>query len=92
MDKQIDIRSASFRMIRSTPGHATYGVWVNGGKCGDLVVRQEERVAFEEMMQRGGFSPGYLPVNPEPFGRLNVSNPNFLTEELASYEASQKPK
>ena len=89
-DKQIDIRSASFRAVHSTPGHVTYGVWVNGGKCGDLVVRQEERVAFEQMMQRGGFAPGYIPVNPEAFGKLNVSNPNFLSEELASFQASQK--
>lgn len=50
------IRTASFRVIRSTPGHATYGVWVNGGKCGDLVVRHGEREAFEVMMQHGGFA------------------------------------
>lgn len=50
------IQSSSFRLMRSTPGHATYGVWVNGGKCGDLVVRQDEREAFEAMMQQGGFA------------------------------------
>lgn len=50
------IRTASFRIVRSTPGHATYGVWVNGGKSGDLVVRQDEREAFEVMMQHGGFT------------------------------------
>lgn len=50
------IRTASFRLVRSTPGHAAYGVWVNGGKCGDLVVRQDEREAFEVMMQHGGFA------------------------------------
>jgi hypothetical protein len=55
-DAQIDIRTASFRILHDTPGHATYGVWVNGGKCGDLTVRQTERVAFEEMMRRGGWS------------------------------------
>ena len=49
------IRTASFRIMHSTPGHATYGVWVNGGKCGHLVVRQDEREAFESMMQIGGF-------------------------------------
>ena len=54
-DKQIDVRSASFRVVHATPGHITYGVWINGGKCGDLVVRLEERIAFEIMMQRGGF-------------------------------------
>lgn len=50
------IRTASFRIMHSTPGHATYGVWVNGGKCGDLVVRQDGREAFEAMMQTGGFT------------------------------------
>ena len=54
-DSQVDIRSASFRILRSTPGHITYGVWINGGKCGDLVVRQEERVGLQIMMKRGGF-------------------------------------
>lgn len=54
-DKQVDIRTASYRLMHETPGHATYGVWVNGGKCGNLVVRQSERVAFEHMMVRGGF-------------------------------------
>jgi len=55
MDKQLDIVRATFRVVHSTPGHATYGVWINGGKCGDLVVRQSERVAFEIMLTRGGF-------------------------------------
>ena len=54
-DKQVDIRSASFRVLHETPGHVTYGVWINGGKCGDLVVRQEERIGFQEMMERAGF-------------------------------------
>jgi hypothetical protein len=31
-------------------------------------------------------------VDPAPFGKLNVPNPDFLHEELASYEASLKPK
>ena len=53
--KQVDLHSASFRVLHETPGHVTYGVWVNGGKSGDLVVRQEERVAFQIMMERGGF-------------------------------------
>jgi hypothetical protein len=50
-----DIRSASFRILYITPAHITYGVWINGGKCGDLTVRQEEHVSFEIMMRRGGF-------------------------------------
>lgn len=62
--KQIDLRSASFRVLHDTPGHATYGVWVNGGKCGDLTVRQEERVAFEIMMERGGFERGARTEQP----------------------------
>lgn len=53
-EKQVDIRG-SFRILDETPGHVTYGVWANGGKCGNLVVRQEERVAFQIMMDRGGF-------------------------------------
>lgn len=51
--KQVDVR-ASFRMTSATPGHVTYGVWVNGGKSGELVVRQAERVGFEQMLERGG--------------------------------------
>jgi len=54
-DAQIDIRTASFRVLHDTPGHATYGVWINGAKCGDLTVRQSERAALEIMMTRGGF-------------------------------------
>ena len=54
-DKQIDIRTASFRAVHATPGHVTYGVWVNGGKCGDLVVRVNECTAFEIMLRRAGF-------------------------------------
>jgi hypothetical protein len=57
-EKQVDARTASFRMMDETPGHIRYGVWINGGKCGDLTVRQEERVAFESMMERGGFNRG----------------------------------
>jgi hypothetical protein len=53
--KQVDIRSASYRVLDETPGHVRYGVWINGGKCGDLTVGQSERVGFEEMMARGGF-------------------------------------
>ena len=55
-EKQVDIRTASYRVLDDTPGHVRYGVWVNGGKCGDLTVRQEERAAFQIMMERGGFT------------------------------------
>ncbi len=55
-EKQTDVQSASFRIIHATPGHVTYGVWINNGKCGDLTVRLSERIAFEIMMQRGGFA------------------------------------
>jgi len=55
MEKQIDVRTASFRILHATPGHVTYGVWFNGAKCGDLVVRREERVSFQLMLERGGF-------------------------------------
>jgi hypothetical protein len=50
--QQVDIRRASFRTIHHTPGHVTFGVWVNGGKCGDLVVRVEEEVAFVRLLER----------------------------------------
>jgi hypothetical protein len=56
-----DIVTSSFRRMSETPGHVTYGVWVNGGKCGDLVVRQSEASAFEMMMRRGGFFQSDLP-------------------------------
>lgn len=52
--KQVDIRG-SFRVLHESPGHVSYGVWVNGGRSGNLVVRQEERVAFVIMMKRAGF-------------------------------------
>ena len=67
MAKQVDIRSASYRVLDDTPGHVRYGVWVNGGKCGDLVVRQEERVGFMEMMGRAGFrfDPSLSPYFPD---------------------------
>lgn len=54
-EKQVEIRSASYRVLDETPGHVRYGVWINGGKCGDLTVRQEEVAGFEGMMRRGGF-------------------------------------
>lgn len=53
-EKQVDVRG-SFRVMHETPGHVTYGVWVNGGKAGELVVRQSERAGFALMMDRGGF-------------------------------------
>lgn len=104
-EKQVDVRG-SFRVLQETPGHLTYGVWVNGGKSGDLVVRQEERVAFQTMMERAGFElrpdiGGFDRIkgerNPETgnfevanWPKPRVSNPDFLSQELASYEASQK--
>lgn len=54
-ERQVDIRSASYRILDDTPGHVRYGVWINGGKCGDLTVRQEERAGFDAMMDRAGF-------------------------------------
>lgn len=55
MSVQQAVRSASFRVLHDTPGHYTYGVWINGAKCGDLTVRISEAAAFEVMMQRAGF-------------------------------------
>jgi hypothetical protein len=52
---QIDIRSASFRVLQNTSAHVTFGIWINGGKCGNLTVRQEEYVGFQTMMRRAGF-------------------------------------
>lgn len=67
MTSQIDIKSASFRVLRESPAHVVYGVWINGGKCGDLTVRVEEVAAFDAMMRRGGFSPLALaPDVPQP--------------------------
>ena len=56
MDKAEDIRTSSFRVLHETPGHCTYGVWINGAKCGDLTVRVSEHIAFEAMLLRGGFT------------------------------------
>lgn len=55
-DRQVNIRSASYRIMDETPGHVRFGVWINGGKCGDLTVRQEESVGFREMLDRAGFN------------------------------------
>lgn len=55
-DRQVDIRTASYRILDETPGHVRFGVWINGGKCGDLTVRQEESVGFREMLDRAGFN------------------------------------
>jgi hypothetical protein len=53
--QQIDIKTASFRIQHLTPGHVTYGIWINGAKCGNLTVRAEEQVAFETKMGNAGF-------------------------------------
>lgn len=53
--KQIDIKRATFRVVHESPGHTIFGVWVNGGKSGDLTVGNNEVVAFREMMSRAGF-------------------------------------
>lgn len=53
--KQVDAKTATFRLMHVSPGHVVYGVWINGGKCGELTVRAEERMAFQGMMARGGF-------------------------------------
>jgi hypothetical protein len=59
--KQVDIRRATYRLLARTPGHCTYGVWINAAKCGNLVVRREEEVGFNEMMRRGGFVEMVIP-------------------------------
>lgn len=53
--KQVPIDRLSYRLLYDTPGHATYGVWINGAKSGELTVRKEEQVAFEELMNRSGY-------------------------------------
>ena len=45
----------TYRLLRDTPGHATFGIWINGAKSGDLTVRQNERASFERWMQWAGF-------------------------------------
>lgn len=56
MTKQVDIKSFTYRQVYETPGHVTYGFWINGGKCGELTVRQEEKAGFLVYMRRGGFT------------------------------------
>lgn len=58
--KQIDISTATFRVMHESPGHVTYGFWVNGAKCGDLVVGVEQRNSFENYMTRGGWRLTHL--------------------------------
>lgn len=52
MEKQVDIKRATFREVRRSPGHIDFGVWINGGKAGELTVRTNEEVAFRELMRR----------------------------------------
>lgn len=47
--------TATFRIMHESPGHVTYGFWLNGGKCGDLIVRVAERDFFVKLMERGGW-------------------------------------
>ena len=57
-EKQVEVRG-SYRILHETPGHTTYGVWINGGKSGDLTVRREEHAGFTALMSRAGFK--YIP-------------------------------
>jgi hypothetical protein len=50
------IKKATMRSLCITPGHCTYGIWINGGKCGDLTLRVEEMLGFERMMRDAGFT------------------------------------
>ena len=52
MTKQVDIKTASNRVVHETPGHTTFAVWVNGGKAGELTVRNEERVAMRQALDK----------------------------------------
>jgi hypothetical protein len=54
MTKQVDVRLTFRRMVES-PGHVTFGIWVNGGKAGDLTVRQEEATGLIIALECGGF-------------------------------------
>jgi hypothetical protein len=69
MTKQVEIRSASFRLLHRTPGHATYGVWINGGKCGNLVVRLEEEHGLCSLLSLGGFQ--HFPDQPTTLADIN---------------------
>ena len=51
-EKQVDIDTSSWRITCQTPGHTDYGIWINGGKCGDLTVRNNEIIAFEQLLIR----------------------------------------
>lgn len=54
-DDAKQIQSLSFRCMRETPVHVTYGIWVNGWKSGDLIIRQNERESFEQRLILAGF-------------------------------------
>jgi len=38
-------------ILKGNPAHITFGVFVNGAKSGDLVLRQEEFHQFMEILQ-----------------------------------------
>lgn len=76
-------------------GEARYklstAIWSDlGAPCGDCGAPESDHEANYYCPEYR--APKHLKVDPEPFGKLNVPNPDFLHEELASYEASLKPK
>lgn len=54
--QQVDIRRATYRVMHQGPGHTTYGFWVNGGKAGELTVRNEEVVGFQQLISHWTFT------------------------------------
>jgi len=66
--EQIEIKRATYRCTHASPGHLTFGVWINGGKSGELVVGLSEERAFHQMMERAGIS--YTKLTPEEEWRM----------------------
>lgn len=81
MTKNISIQKASFHLLYDTPGHSTFGIWVNGGKCGDLTVRREEATALRERLLLAGFIDLSTPTAEGATRRQVYTKGNWITTE-----------
>ena len=37
---QVNIERATYGILRETPGHISFNIWINGAKSGELTIRQ----------------------------------------------------
>lgn len=69
---------------RPTPSHCTIGVFVNGALAGELVLRQDEVVAFQQIVSFGCFATmdSFLSTgNPDPPGTVTCEQPERVGQD-----------